>query len=378
MIKEGHEPRRVFIIGAGMSAECGAPTVNGFLKDEFTQFTERRRQMSDVKDFIRRVYPAGSHPNIEEVMSLIDVAIGRNERLGGYKTKRIKEIRSKILYLISSILNNFQYDDQCALRGKKINCRDNRDVGHFREYYDIYIFFLQNLKERDAVISFNYDLFIEQVIDEFFASEEIRLPEINYCGMRRLMDDLLPRRVNPKGYFWRRKIKEAPDDCSGVRFLKLHGSLNWIFCKNCGTIYELALPFTHSHIQIAMRKAQSWSIPEKRKNNCCKNFSPELLIVPPTWAKGDTNHFINRIWNLAENELVAADELVFLGYSFAESDYRFRHLLNKAYANRKKEWQRVIVADISVERVKDRYIRFFGPVEFFEGKVSDFLKILFK
>ena len=82
----------VFVIGAGMSAECGAPVISQFLQPHFTDLVKGKK-LNLLLKFISSAYPKGATPNIEEVLSLVDHAIAKREPLAGYDFHKLQKVR---------------------------------------------------------------------------------------------------------------------------------------------------------------------------------------------------------------------------------------------------------------------------------------------
>jgi hypothetical protein len=56
----------------------------------------------------------------------------------------------------------------------------------------------------------------------------------------------------------------------------------------------------------------------------------EKKIVPPTWAKYNTDEELREIWKEAFNKIIEANRVVFMGYSMPRSDAYFRYFLKSA------------------------------------------------
>lgn len=126
-----------------------------------------------------------------------------------------------------------------------------------------------------------------------------------------------------------------PRDNGGMRVLKPHGSLNWLFQGNepsvrITTDYRLN-PVSH----------KCWDT----------NRFEEAAIVPPTQLKqklnmGETEHgetifLFTKIWSDMARALVAAEEVFIIGYSFPSTDHHFRTLLRLANKMRTKVYDKV-------------------------------------
>ncbi len=111
--------RRVYIIGAGMSKECGAPTLREFLSPRYLKLA-RKADVELAKKFIQRAYPEGAKPNIEDVLSFVDHAIAQREPVMDFGTDDLREVRAAVVNIIAEILMRKQenLDDSLWSRGQ--------------------------------------------------------------------------------------------------------------------------------------------------------------------------------------------------------------------------------------------------------------------
>jgi hypothetical protein len=109
-------------------------------------------------------------------------------------------------------------------------------------------------------------------------------------------------------------------DSNSVLLCKLHGSLNWysdskiegrLMVENGGYRKRLLEPQAELFLpQISPLEPPS-----------------EPIIVPPTFFKMQTDSWFQDIWSSAGEMLRKADKLVFIGYSFPDSDVYMRYFL---------------------------------------------------
>ncbi len=117
------------------------------------------------------------------------------------------------------------------------------------------------------------------------------------------------------------------------RILKLHGSLNWGFCRKCGIIYYF-----------------DEKIHDSSKGVECKKCSGKLdrIIVPPKLSKlikpeqnnsepnDESNPLklpyfqLSSIWSKASEYLKMCEKLYFIGYSFPETDVQMKTFISNA------------------------------------------------
>jgi len=100
--------KRIFIIGAGMSAECGAPLTRDFLKHSFLKYVKGKK-LNLASEFISSVYKNHTEPNIEEVWGRIDRAIINGEIIAGYDHGKLREVREALLDVLIKILSSVHH-----------------------------------------------------------------------------------------------------------------------------------------------------------------------------------------------------------------------------------------------------------------------------
>ena len=134
-----------------------------------------------------------------------------------------------------------------------------------------------------TIITFNYDLVFEQAIIAEHGSVDYRLGRFD-------------------------KLHS-----SGIPFLKLHGSLNWLWCPECDRWEIYDEPVGHKYNRVSCTKK-------------CGGYK-ERLIVPPNPSKGEYLGVLYALWKKADKSLSTADRIVIVGYSLPEIDISARELL---------------------------------------------------
>jgi NAD-dependent SIR2 family protein deacetylase len=121
-------------------------------------------------------------------------------------------------------------------------------------------------------------------------------------------------------------------DGEGVPVLKLHGSVNWAYCKGCKRIVPWDLDSYLEKFPIRARGfGKKVSLPigssiSEYKHCEGADVEPEPVLVPPTWNKGEYHGVLSSVWRRAAEELGEAQSIFVIGYSLPLSDYFFRHL----------------------------------------------------
>ncbi len=169
---------------------------------------------------------------------------------------------------------------------------------------------------RDTIITFNYDLLIEE------SCRNLGIP-IGY-GFRVTRDKSAESIV-------------TPTNDAKVQVLKLHGSVNWVnFSEHLFSPEEKARRrgrLLLSGQEDDWERDTGWPGPRvfgdySEVRN--KGFSP--LLLPPTWRKDMgtdpyTRIDFSSVWDAAVSALRTATNVIILGYSVPPTDQHFKYLL---------------------------------------------------
>jgi hypothetical protein len=303
--------------------------------------TERQDDL--VRRFFREFF--GIHdihgstvfPTFEEVLGILEIAEQENESFREWGTHQhmgqagrppVQDLHDRMVFLIAQTLNE-------ALRG--------RATHHPKLLKSVSE---QGWLEHTTFISLNYDILIDNAI----------------LNMHREYDWDLDYRLQ----FLKVQMPEAdaltenrwhePREGRSIPLLKLHGSLNWLYCPTC----------------------RGLTLTPKQKGICHLQTNPELcrcaechtlavpIVIPPTYFKVLSNLYLRQIWHEAEKELLAAERIIFCGYSFPDADVHVRYLLKRAEINRDGDGPVVFIVNEHEEKPdqqrsdeKARYTRFF-------------------
>ena len=116
--------------------------------------------------------------------------------------------------------------------------------------------------------------------------------------------------------------------------LKIHGSLNWLFCNKCK---RLDLFFSKGLRTVKALDELYHSVPFDDAYSCqgtpcrnqhCDGFVNPILITP-TYVKDYENPHVEIVWKKAEERLKEADRAVFIGYSLPSDDVEVAMLLKR-------------------------------------------------
>lgn len=201
-----------------------------------------------------------------------------------------------------------------------------------KEAYNSFIDFFKKskLSDRLTVLTTNYDL-----IFEYFAWKRgIR------CVYPFNEDD-----VEPLDVFRRKETDDyvlfKPED-NGPIICKLHGSINFFNLRekdknSFGVSYDIAergKPSISNRRPSIFRLKAIWELQQKM-NKINREIEP--AIIPPTYAKLQEFNWLKETWNSSFRALESATHIIFVGYSFPESDGFIRAMISGAMASRMAE-----------------------------------------
>lgn len=337
--------RRVFIIGAGSSAafqgpKGNCPTISDFfiraaqigLLDKYKEQTMSR----PLLDFVRQEFGINKADlrrvpvNSETVITRLEETIEYFDKHGRFKIKGTRRRNEKAVRTYGMRLQVTTFIGHVLLELTH-NCLS-----------PLHVKLADGLTDSDTVISFNYDLLMDYALEH----TKKWLPNSGYrVAFKQVIehDKFLPliTTSNP-----------------GIPYLKLHGSLNWLYGVNPYLfISNLKLPtgedifllksINHEIIPAPMDIAGKY---EHTENGIYYDLFS--LIVAP---RKDKPYFsmpkaLLSLWGLATNAMKMADELLLIGYSIPETDTKSRELIQQA----KEAHPVVTLVDINPNPVIER------------------------
>jgi len=257
--------RTVFILGAGFSRPAGGPLLREMLDTENSANEDAVGDFWAEEEFgtlekILRSLPEQER-NIEGLFNVLSSGQLYAEAFDGYR---------------ASDLMNFLVDYVTALVRNRVGNPSRRKV--YREFRDNF------LEDGDiAVVTFNYDLVADQLLMEAHGGLDYALP------------------ATPKyRYFGLRGARAGP------ALLKLHGSLSWVLCGSCRTLWLHAVPADHKAGRSCIRTGCQGRL--------------RTLIVPPMWNKEASARQIALVWEAAREEMLDAEHFLVVGFSFPPLD----------------------------------------------------------
>ena len=254
--------------------------------------------------------------SLEDVYTPIDKSISEGNSFREYTVNELIEIRDIFNKLITLAVRN-------AIAKKN---KDKSSIVRFaRHLVKEAKLRLDNEKnDRVAVITTNWDIMLDNTIHRIINEETIPKGKdfngvVDYCCHISSLDEN-DHKVKPGLY-------ALGKGCYNVKFLKLHGSLNWLQCPKCSRIY----------VKFYQKWNGGYVFDKKYCRHCENNFnftndkSNQLLtnLVMPTYLKDFKNVQHKVIWQNAGIELSEASKVVFLGYSLPQADFELKQMLSR-------------------------------------------------
>jgi len=363
--------KTVYFLGAGFSkAVAGLPTMG-----EFFNMKEIKKKYKNIKEFIEKYFSIKMKRiekkqkrrgknllNLEEVITYLYLRLDNFGRLGEDIDVSILEAKNEIYQYILTKLSPQNVDNQGIVAEEKDKDTKSKRLG--KPIYNIkylkkkLINFFNNVS---SIITINYDLIIESLLPEVSCNQK---GYSFHPFLERLWENIL----------WPDLEKPFCEEVDKGVFLKLHGSIDWLYCPNklCpyhSDIYPLALN------KKKYDKFFSGSYKNIENSLYCASCGSklEVVIVPPVMQKAfEKWPKLALIWTIARKKLSEADEIVIIGVSFSPSDYYLRWLFKSAIASRKNK--PIIEVVDERENVCNAVEKITGVKPEYKGKFEKYLK----
>jgi NAD-dependent SIR2 family protein deacetylase len=292
-------PQNIIFLGAGGSAAEGAPIqgtafreyAKHVLPDEKFARIDRNPYVhhNAVPRFFRDFFGIDLYhdnldsvdfPTFEEALGILQLARSRNESYGPYSYK-----------LAERPANSPNIDQMAVILAQTLALT----IAHFvSAARGVHASLVDNLsligKLSDVLfVSTNYDTYIDSALDRISPSNEFSLG-------------------------WTLNEAATTTTNGRPRLLKIHGSLDWLFCRSCLAVHRDP---EYSHEAQVGKQCQE-----------CKDFL-QPLIVPPTFIKDFGNPVLSSVWWSFDRALRSADRVVFCGYSFPDADVHIKYAFKR-------------------------------------------------
>ncbi len=284
-------------------------------EEVFNALAEDLSFWQEIYKFIREKL---SGVTLEDIFTILDKAVVSNEHIQGYNLSKIIALREDIIFCIIRLfvaeLSDYKYDTSVYIEFVKkiLNLR-------FKEGQE---------KDPVSIITLNWDALLDIYFNEVIKTDKkYENARLDYCIYDYEYD-----------HFCEKKGEEKPIPSTllknlnyfNIKYIKLHGSMNWLICKNCRRLFYsvdeyIALKeFEKNSPQCPFCKENYSSI----SNDDQTNLKSELIT--PTLIKNLDNVNFKSMWKNAFVELSEADKIVFIGYSLPQADFELRYMLKKS------------------------------------------------
>lgn len=257
---------------------------------------------------------------------------GRRPRAWGKDVRKLVELIRRVY-----IHTPGEYDKNGKLKGAKS---------------DKHAKIINSLVKGDSIITFNYDLVIEESVED----AHLWNPKYGY-GVKKTtgLDGAWAR-----GWYGHRD--QVMDDIleSRLQLFKLHGSINWTIHKYNKSIQLKPYPYHVERYKGAPR-------------------TESTAILAPGWMKEVDEKPYASLWREARRRLTECKTIVIVGYSLPETDFFARSLFSevvRSRLSRKKkpfDLKQLHIADVDPS-VTQRYIELFSPALGAIGRIYKYSK----
>lgn len=293
---------------------------------------------ADFFEIAREIRGHGTERLTRTVLSDVWKLYGRTNGIGLESYFRDIESRARI-YKFTTTANKpkdwqrRQDNLEELIRRVIIHTTCDASTGHFKPLSSkLHTKILNTVERHDTVVTFNYDL----VIEESFEDVGIWCPIDGYAqDVHGITNEWCRKWIETRG--GSRKSRGRID------VLKLHGSINWSLYNN-------------SQIKLKDR-------PFVVRTRNSKVVFEDVSILPPGLNKRIDKNPYNSLWSNARLDIEQCDSLAIIGYSLPDTDVLALALFSEIVrlrATRKHFIKQLHLVD-PIDKVKNRLIDLFTP-----------------
>lgn len=323
--------KTVYFLGAGFSADAGGPIQNGIilsiLSDAFSRkysfdnkvVESKAKFISFIQDDLQISKNLWHQIALEDIFTPIDRSILNGKSFKKYDSKKLVDLREEFHYLMGVAIQ-FGVDNPT---------KNKQYVTDFATYINnIAKERVHNIKnDKIAIITTNWDILLDNSLNKLakeYCAEQSekgtdKIAVVDYCCYISSLHD------NP---FIKPGLLALGKKGYNMKYLKLHGSMNWLHCPTCQRM------FVKYDVKTMLSS-------DKHCKHCKKNYYLEDInavklksnLLLPTFIKDLSNIQIQLVWQNAGIELSEATKVVFVGYSLPQADFEIRQLLSRCITN---------------------------------------------
>ena len=343
----------VFFFGAGASAADGIPLQRCILPKALAQRGIRDSPVGRVVlRFLERFFGLNSKPyqipSLETVFDFLDYFISRNEHLDSeHSVSRLREIQECLVKIIHYVIGQ----------------RETTNASTHRVFWEA----VGSRNRNVSIVSLNYDSVLDEEFDFLYAKHAY----IDYC-INLLNYDF----EGDMGFNWwinpRKPVTHWGGNPVPIKLLKLHGSLNWKFCRACRRV--LLTPWS---TEIDLEQGAFFSDFGEDDDLQAEYLCPvdgcrfKTLILPPAYVKDLRNPIVSTIGTEIEQELRITKKIVFVGYSLPDADVHIRAIFAKSLS---RDTHVFVVNPDNHDEFQSRYRYLAENVSFIDQSFESFVR----
>lgn len=366
-------PRKALFIGAGASKPLKGPGLEETIKPVAdlalrgypppgVRPSSSGRRLADYLQLVHGIgkseleqclnNPTTWFPGIVELLTVLDLAISDDSSFGRarwsgvqppepegdtgerqeFSGNRLRRVRRSI---VGAIANGLRVETSPAPGSPEA------------EGMAAYATLVNTLESGGAILTSNWDSVIDRLLWEV---DPETLPSWR-PGDRRVVYSPLAESV--VDFFGTPIAWEDEPARETTPLIKLHGSLNWLYCPRCSRL------IVSPTLDLAPDDVPGADAPGGRHwvdRTCWCEAEADALIVTPSYSKNYGNIQLRAIWREGLHALAQASEWTFVGYSLPSDDFAIRALITRALAWKRSEGlplTSVRVYDFAPEEVRD-------------------------
>jgi len=286
----------VYFLGAGASkaSDFNLPMMKGFFHEEHFSASD----YPGLAEYVSRLFPRVPlrELNLEDVVTHLELSLTGFASLWESPRPEVTLAREEF--------------DKYVTR--RLGCVDRPCSKHVAAF--------RRLKDVDSILTLNYDLVADRSLHavEGEHSQTRTAKHDSMFWISRHVLELDPFKT------WDGAVPSVPVKHERGYYLKLHGSLDWLYCPKPPCVRHQAF-FPEALTPSEGRRDE----PGSPCNVCGAGLVP--VIIPPAMGKSfERFPKMGLVWNLAYRKLRAADRWILIGMSLPACDYYLAWLLRES------------------------------------------------
>lgn len=258
-----------------------------FDNEDYIEKSDIFKRTQILREQVREnLQKAKLHISLEDVFTSFDKSYQSKEFLHHYSFYQANDIKESIMRLF------VYYFSRCVEKHSFL-----------AEEYLNFTKYIKSLHNA-TVISTNWDVLIE----EYFTRQKINY---SLCLNEPYFASDIQGKFSQKN--------------NAINLIKLHGSINWYKCLECGTLNIFST-----------NNCAKFLFEDNAAEKCCRckeSLKEGTLLqsefITPTMIKSINSQLYNNLWSAAQRDLREAEKVTFVGYSLPIADFELRYMLQR-------------------------------------------------